>query len=164
LTTMIGAFGGPITWSRSLTEIGRFIAFTRLCPKSRFSHKEAHKSTNRKHIITRLLCIFCASLWLNKSTFGAKLLYPKELHSDHTSCFVSHFIRLYQMKIPKLMAQRKDFLARFTQTREKIQSLGEHLMNERDGNRSFAHSRRDALDVASANVAHGEYSRQARLK
>src|ERR1700730_11369615 len=25
---MIGAFGGPITWSRSLTGIGRFIAFT----------------------------------------------------------------------------------------------------------------------------------------
>ena len=68
------------------------------------------------------------------------------------------------MKIPKLMAQRKDFLARFTQTREKIQSLGEHLMNERDGNRPFADRRRDAFNVASANVAHGEYSRQARLK
>jgi len=48
--------------------------------------------------------------------------------------------------------------------REDVQSLREYLMHERDDNRSFAHSRCHSLNVASANIADGEHSRQTRLK
>jgi len=45
-----------------------------------------------------------------------------------------------------------------------LQSLGQHLVHERDGNRSFAHRGRYSFHVTSANVSDSEDAGQARFK